>query len=138
MTIGVGGSAAIGVTGADGRVTLAVPLTAVPGSHQLVASFGGDTTHLPSSALGAVLRSRRRRRASPRSRSCRVVTGGGATGITSTLTAAVGGKQQPLLQLTVTYTLSGPGGTKTFSTITDYLGARDAAADRTRRRHVRR
>ena len=37
VTIAVGGgSAAIGVTGADGRVTLGVPLTTVPGSYQLV------------------------------------------------------------------------------------------------------
>ena len=39
-----------------------------------------------------------------------LVMGGGATGFTSTLTAALGAKQQPLLQLTVTYTLTGPGG----------------------------
>ena len=39
-----------------------------------------------------------------------------------TLTASIGGKKQPLLQQTVTFTLIRPGVTKTFSTITDYLG----------------
>ena len=38
------------------------------------------------------------------------------------LTALIGGKVQPLLQQTVTYSLSRPGVTKMFSTITDYLG----------------
>ena len=49
MSIAIGGSAAVGTTGADGRVTIKVPLSTVPGSHQLVASFGGDAGYLPSS-----------------------------------------------------------------------------------------
>jgi hypothetical protein len=121
VTIAIGGSAAVGTTGADGRVTLHVPLVTAPGSHQLVASFGGDATLLPSSDSEPFSIAK-----APASLSAftqlPVVTGGGATGIVSTLTAAVGGKQQPLLQLTVTYSLVGPGGTKSFSTITDYLG----------------
>ena len=122
VTIGVGGSAQIGITGADGRVTLAVPLTAVPDSdHKLIASFGGDVTHLPSSASAPFSLAKAPSSLSPFTQLA-VVTGAGATGVLTTLTAAVGGKQQPLLQLTVTYTLTGPGGTRTFSTITDYLG----------------
>ncbi len=122
VTVSVGGgSAQIGVTGADGRVTLGVPLSTAPGSYQLVGSFGGDTTHAPSSDSEPFAIAK-----APTSLSAftqlPLVMGGGATGLTSTLTAALGGKQQPLLQLTVTYTLTGPGGTKTFSTITDYLG----------------
>ena len=121
VTIGAGGSVGIGVTGADGRVTLAVPLSAVPGGHQLIASFGGDATHAPSSASAPFSIAKATSSLSAFSQLA-VVTAGGSTGIRSTLTAAVGGKQQPLLQLTVTYTLTGPGGSKTFSTITDYLG----------------
>ena len=121
VTIAIGGSAAIGNTGPDGRVTLNVPLATAPGSHQLVASFGGDAALLPSSdsepfAIAKATSSLSAFTQLP------VVTGGGATGIVSTLTASIGGKQQPLLQLTVTYSLTGPGGTKSFSTITDYLG----------------
>ena len=121
VSIAIGGSARVGTTGADGRVTLAVPLATIPGSHQVVASFGGDATHLPSSDAGPFSIARATSSLSAFTQ-LPVVTGGGATGLVSTLTASVGGKQQPLLQLTVTYTLTGPGGTKTFSTITDYLG----------------
>jgi hypothetical protein len=93
----------------------------VPESHQLVASFGGDATHEPSSGSAPFVIAK-----APASLSAftqpAVVTGGGTTGVVSTLTAAVGGKQQPLLQLTVTYSVTGPGGTVVRSTITDYLG----------------
>ena len=122
VTVSVGGgSAQIGVTGADGRVTLGVPLSTAPGSYQLVGSFGGDTTHAPSSDSEPFAIAKAQASLSAFTQ-LPLVMGGGATGLTSTLTAALGGKQQPLLQLTVTYTLTGPGGTKTFSTITDYLG----------------
>ena len=121
VTISIGGSARVGTTGADGRVVLPVPLVTAPGNHQLVASFWGDAAHLPSSdsepfAIGKAQTSLSAFTQLP------PVGGSGAPGIGTTLTAAVGGKQQPLLQLTVTFTLTGPGGTKTFSTITDYLG----------------
>ena len=122
VTVSVGGgSTQLGVTGADGRVTLGLPLSTAPGNYQLVGSFGGDTTHAPSSDSEPFAIAKAQASLSAFTQ-LPVVTGGGATGLTSTLTAALGGEQQPLLQLTVTYTLTGPGGTKTFSTITDYLG----------------
>ena len=121
VTIAIGGSAAVGTTAADGRVTLNVPVTTVPGSHQLVASFGGDATHSPSSNSAPFVIAK-----APSSLSAftqpAVVTGSGTAAVVSTLTAAVGGKQQPLLQQTVTYSVTGPGGTVVRSTITDYLG----------------
>ena len=64
---------------------------------------------------------RRRPRCRPSPRRAAVVTGGGATGVVTTLTANLGGKAAPLLQQTVTFTLTGPA-SKTYSTITDYLG----------------
>ena len=122
MTIGIGGSAAIGTTGADGRVTLQVPLTTRPGElpargvlrgrHRLPALVGDSEPFAIAKAqasLSIFLPNL-------------IVTPGGATGIDPTLTASVGGKKQPLLQLTVTFTVFRPGLTKTFSTITDYLG----------------
>ncbi len=121
VTVAIGGSAQVSTTGADGLVTLDVPLVTAPGSHQIVASFGGDATYLPSSDSEPFVVTK-----APASLSAftqlAVVTGAGATGIVSTLTASLDEKQQPLMQLTVTYTISGPGGTKFFSTITDYLG----------------
>ena len=121
VTVAIGGSAQVSTTGADGLVTLDVPLVTAPGSHQMVASFGGDATYLPSSDSEPFVVTK-----APASLSAftqlAVVTGAGATGIVSTLTASVDEKQQPLMQLTVTYPISGPGGTKSFSTITDYLG----------------
>ena len=121
MTIAIGGSAAVGTTGADGRVTLKVPLSTVPGSHQLVASFAGDAGLLPSSDSEPFAIAKAQASLSvflP----FLVVTPGGATGIDHDPDGVVGGKKQPLLQLTVTFTLFRPGVTKTFSTITDYLG----------------
>ena len=121
VTIGIGGSAAIGTTGADGRVTLQVPLSTVPGSHQLVASFAGDTAYLPSSAAKPFAIAKAQTSLSIFLPNL-IVTPGGTTGIDPTLTASIGGKKQPLLQQTVTFTVFRPGLTKTFSTITDYLG----------------
>jgi hypothetical protein len=98
-----------------------VPLTTVPGSHQLVASFGGDATHEPSSDSAPFVIAKAPSNLSAFTQPA-VVTGGGTIGVVSTLSAAVGGKQQPLLQVTVTYSVTGPGGTVVRSAITDYLG----------------
>ena len=107
VTIAIGGSAAVGTTGADGRVTIKVPLSTVPGSHQLVASFAGDAGYLPSSDSGPFAIAKATASLSlflP----FLVVTPGGATGMDTTLTALIGGKKQPLLQQTVTFTALPP------------------------------
>ena len=58
MIVAIGGAARVGTTDAAGSVTVKVPLVSVPGSYQIVASFGGDTNYLPSSAIGGAVRRR--------------------------------------------------------------------------------
>ena len=50
VLIQIGGAAAIGVTGGNGNVTLPIALNSTPGATSITASFGGDATHLTSSA----------------------------------------------------------------------------------------
>ena len=135
VTIGIGGSAAIGTTGADGRVTLQVPLTTVPGSHQLVASFAGDTAYLPSSARKPFAIAKAQSTLSIFLPNL-IVTPGGTTGIDPTLTASVGGKKQPLLQLTVTFTVFRPRPDEDVLDDHRLPRARHAAADRPRSRRL--
>ena len=122
VLISVGGSARIATTGADGTATVTVPLVSIPGQTTVKASFGGDDSFLPSSASSPYTLAKAPTSLSTLSPQFAVVTGEGNTGATTTLTAAFGLKTQPLLQQTVTFVVSGPAGSKTFSTITDFLG----------------
>ena len=94
-----------------------MPLVSVPGSYQIVASFGGDTNHLPSSASAGPFVVAK----APTS-----VTALGLTTVGATLTATIGGKTQPLLQeavrFTVSATMAGSPVLKETWVITDYLG----------------
>ncbi|MFL5925991.1 MAG: PxKF domain-containing protein [Gaiellaceae bacterium] len=122
LTVSVGGSTRVVTTGADGTATATVPLISLPGQTTVNASFGGDDSFLPSSASAPFTLAKAPSSLSAFSQQFGVVTGEGDTGMTTTLTAALGLKTQPLLQQTVTFVVSGPAGSKTFSTITDYLG----------------
>ena len=136
VTIGVGGSAAIGVTGADGRVTLAVPLTAVPADHKLVASFGGDarTCRLDASAPFSIAKA-------PSSLSpftqLAVVTAVGATGVRHD--ALCGGGRQAAAAAAADGDLHAHRAGRDENVLDDHRLSRprDAAADGRRRRHLR-
>jgi hypothetical protein len=122
VTLAIGGSANVGTTDIDGLVTLAIPLVTSPGQTQITASFGGDASTFPSDDSHSPFTvAKATSSLSPFSSQPVVVTAGGQSGIVTTLTAALGGRTQALLQQTVTFTLSGPGA-KVYSTITDYRG----------------
>jgi hypothetical protein len=119
VLISVGGSSRFATTDANGSAVATVPLVSVPGQLKVTATFAGDDSNLASSASSDFSLAK-----APSSLSTLapfVVTGDNS-GSTTTLTAALGAKTQPLLQQTVTFVVSTPSGSKTFSTITDFLG----------------
>jgi hypothetical protein len=122
VVVSIGGSSVIATTAADGRVTTAIPLNATPGTTQITASFGGDPAFLPSSDSHSPFTiSKATASLSAFTTQASVVTAGGTSGVSTTLTAPVGGGSQPLAFETVTFALSGPS-SKTYSTITDFTG----------------
>ena len=117
--IQIGGAAAIGVTGADGKVTLPIALNSTPGATSITASFGGDATHKTSFAEAGFTIAKA---ATALATIKPYVTVDDEQRVSLTvLTATLGSKTQPLQNRTVTVTVTGPV-TKTLSLITDYLG----------------
>ena len=113
VRVAIGGAARAGTTGADGRVTVNVPVAIVPGSYPITASFAGDDTLAASSTTGPALTI---------NKAPSTLTAPAAPAVGATLTATIGGKTQALLQETVVFSVSGAGGSKTLVAITDYLG----------------
>ncbi len=122
VSITIGGTGAVGVTGSNGRVTLPVALNSTPGTTQVTASFGGDDAFAPADDVKTPFTiAKATATLTPFTVQAAVVTAGANSRLTTTLQAQVGGKTQVLGQETVTFTLTGPT-PKTYSTITDYLG----------------
>ena len=121
VLVSIGSTAKFDVTNAAGEVSATIPLSATPGATQVRASFAGDEGYEPSDDSAPFTVARAPASLSAFTAQAAVVTSGGATGVVTTLTANLGGKAAPLLQQTVTFTLTGPA-SKTYSTITDYLG----------------
>src|SRR5205823_4975535 len=91
VTINVGGTTQIGVTGSDGVVTITVPAVAVTGSFQITAAFAGDETFVPSSTSGSLT-------VAKASSSLAALAPVGAT-----LTGSIAGNNQPLQQESVAF-----------------------------------
>ena len=119
VLIQIGGAAAIGLTGGDGKVTLPISLNSTPGTTSITASFGGDATHLTSSAEARFTIAKAATTLAPITPF--VTVDGDQRGAVTILTATLGSKAQPLQNRTVTVTVTGPV-TRTLSLITDYLG----------------
>ena len=125
--IGIGGSGAVGVTDGLGRATVRVPLSTSPGTTQIQASFGGDATHAASSDSAAPFTIAKATASLSPFSAFVTQTPTTNTGAVTTLSAALGGPlpvpltTSPLIQRTVTFTLTGPVN-RTISTITDFLG----------------
>jgi hypothetical protein len=119
VLIQIGGAAAIGMTGTNGIVTLPISLNSTPGPTSITASFGGDATHLTSSAEAGFTIAKASTTLAPITPF--VTVDGDQRGAVTILTATLGSKAQPLQNRTVTVTVTGPV-TKTLSLITDYLG----------------
>jgi hypothetical protein len=119
VRVAIGGAARAGTTGADGTVTVNVPVAIVPGSYPITASFAGDEALAASSTTGPALTINRAPSTLGPSTS---VPPAPPPPVGATLTASIGGKTQALLQEAVTFSVSGAGGSKTLVAITDYLG----------------
>jgi len=117
VIVGIGGAARAGMTDANGKVTVKVPLVSVPGTYQVVASFGGDANYLPSSASGGSY---------VVGKAVTSIAALSLTTVGATLTASTGGAApQPLLQETVKFTVTPAAGSpvlKEIYVITDYVG----------------
>jgi hypothetical protein len=121
VVLSIGGSDRAATTGADGSATATVPLTGLPGPTLVSASFAGDSGYDASGASAPFTIAQAQTLLSQFTTQPAVVLSGGSSGVTTTLTSTINGSPQPLLQQTVTFTLTGPKA-KTYSTITDYLG----------------
>ena len=120
VLIQIGGSAALGLTGGDGKVTVPISLNSTPGATGITATFGGDATHVTSSAEAAFSIAKAPTNLTAISPFA-TITDADHVGTLTTLTATLGSTTQPLMNRTVTVTVSGPV-SKTLSLVTDYLG----------------
>ncbi|MGH2473642.1 MAG: PxKF domain-containing protein [Candidatus Limnocylindrales bacterium] len=120
VSISIGGTGSVGVTGANGRVAIPVALNSIPGATQIVASFARDESFEGSGDTASFSIAQAPSALSPFAPFV-VKTTSTNSGVATTLTATVGGKVQALMQQTVTIVLTGPVN-RTVSTITDYLG----------------
>jgi hypothetical protein len=116
----IGGAAAIGLTDSNGNVTLPLSLNSTPGATSITVSFGGDATHLASSAQKSFTIGKAPTALTAISPFV-TVTDDDRVGTLTTLTATLGSTTQPLINRTVTVTVTGPA-SETLSLITDYLG----------------
>jgi len=117
VIVAIGGAARVGTTGtpdaSGANFSIAVPMVSLPGTYRVIASFGGDTTYLASSASGTSM-----------------TVGKGVTSITALgtivggfeLSGTIGTKKQLLIQESIRIDVTGAGGSKSFYVITDYLG----------------
>jgi hypothetical protein len=120
VVVQVGGAGGIGVTGADGRATVTVALNSTPGTTDIVASYGGSVAYLPSGAAAAFSIAKAPAQFGDLTPFLTTTEIGQGRALT-TLTAELGDADQPLIQRTVTVTLTGPE-SRTLSVITNYLG----------------
>ena len=110
VSVAIGGASKFGTTAADGSVTVAMPVAAVPGIYPITASFIGDDSLLPASATSSF----------QLNKAAASLAGLAPAGVT--LTGTLGGKTQALQQEAVSFAVTGPAGPTTIWVITDYLG----------------
>ncbi len=122
VLVEIGGAAAIGVTGSNGRVTLPIALNSTPGPTTTIeASFAGDDAFEPSNASSPFSISKARALLSLVSTFV-TVSDDDTVGMLTTLTARLGSTRQPLASRSVTVVLVGGREPIILSLITDYLG----------------
>ncbi len=110
VTVSVGGVSQLGITGADGSVTVKLPIAAAPGAYQVTATFAGDDQFQASSSTTSFVVSKAATSLTP------------LAPVGAILTSTLGGKTVALQQEAVSFAVTGPGGATTLSAITDYLG----------------
>jgi YVTN family beta-propeller protein len=110
VTVTIGGIAQLATTGADGSVTVNLPVATVPGTYPVTVSFAGDDTYQPSSMTTSLVVSKAASTLSP------------LAPVGAVLTATVNGRVEALQGEAVSFSVTGPEGALTISAITDYLG----------------
>ena len=110
VTVAIGGTTQLAMTGSDGSVTVKMPVAATPGTYPMTASFAGDDVFQPSSITSTFVIDK----------AVSTLAELAPTGVS--LTGVLGGKTEALQQETVSFALTGPSGSTTASAITDYLG----------------
>jgi hypothetical protein len=122
VQLSIGGSSRLATTGADGSVTVSIPLSSLPGPTTVTAAFGGDGGYRPAGASAPFTIGKAATSLSALSPG--LLFGGGSSGpttLTTTLTSVLQGATQPLLQRSVTFSVTGPT-SRTYPAITDFLG----------------
>jgi len=110
VTISVGGAAQIGITTADGTLSINMRADAAPDSYSITASFAGDDNYLGSSATAPFQITQAPSALAPLLPSGAVLTG------------TLGGKVQALQQEAVSFSVTGPSGSIIIWANTDELG----------------
>jgi YVTN family beta-propeller protein len=110
VIVTIGGTTQLGTTGADGSVTVKLPVNVAPGSYQMTVSFAGDDTYQPSSTTTTFVVAK-----APSSFTALAPAG-------ATLTGILGGKTEALQQEAVSFSVTGPAGPTTVWVNTDNLG----------------
>ncbi len=110
VVFSMGGSGRVGTTGADGVATVTFPVTANPGAYTITAAFTATAALAGSSASSSI----------EVGKAATFVSAASAgSDVTATLVDAVG---SPLIDRTVYFTRTGPGGTVTVPVLTDNVG----------------
>ncbi len=118
VRVAIGSAARVGTTDSSGNVTVNVPVTLVPGSYPITASFAGDDTLAASSITGPT-----NLQVGPATTTLTPFSTGVGTTLNAPSIGALPG--QPLMQEAVRYDVVGTGGTVGSATLfvnTDYLG----------------
>ncbi len=110
VIVTIGGTTQLGTTGADGSVTVKVPVDVAPGSYQITVAFAGDGTFQPSSTTTTFV-------VAKAAASLAALPPAGVT-----LTGTLGAKTEVLQQEAVSFSVTGPGGSTTIWANTDNLG----------------
>ena len=110
VIVTIGGTTQLGTTGADGSVTVKLPVDVAPGSYQMTVAFAGDGTFQPSSTTTTFV-------VAKAAASLAALAPAGVT-----LTGTIGGQTEALQQEAVSFSVTGPGGSKTIFANTDNLG----------------
>ena len=117
VSLRVGNQTRVGLTGADGSVTLTIALLGLPGQNLATASFAGSSTYLSASASALVDISK-----ADTQITLTPTTVTSRPGASSLVTAVLSSGVRRLPEKTLFFVLESPAGVFTYPLITDYSG----------------
>ena len=121
VRLAIGSFGVFAVTGSDGKAGATINASLVPAAYPVTASFAGDAGFAGSSDAKSTTVLKANTSLSSFTAQLVVVTPGGNSGLTTTLTEIVGSSNVPMTQQPLTFTLTGPS-TKTYAVNTNALG----------------